>query len=216
MRESLFYDTGYKMDPNSWNWDTHRIEKEIDTIANTLKIDRNKYHDNLIELIENATYGGYLVIYFLEGEIDTFHEFHSAPDITIKFQEPNIAVIDTEGGSGFNIFLENITIELPYKKDHIHKDSDIPYPYVTEICGMVSDWCKDTKVYFGIAIKNKQSIPNSDLNLEIEMDNDYQKTFDAGGCTFGDMHMNRHRNTIYINSYPCGTKCTDCNTFWID
>ena len=35
-------------------------------------------------------------------------------------------------------------------------------------------------------------------------------------CTFGDMNYSRHKNREYINEYPCGNKCLDCGTFWVD
>lgn len=41
----------------------------------------------------------------------------------------------------------------------------------------------------------------------------YAKT---GKCTFGDMNYSRHKNTVYENNYPCGSRCKDCGTFWID
>lgn len=36
-------------------------------------------------------------------------------------------------------------------------------------------------------------------------------------CTFGDMNYGRHTGKQgYVNEYPCGNKCEDCGTFWID
>ena len=33
---------------------------------------------------------------------------------------------------------------------------------------------------------------------------------------FGDMNISRHKETPYRNDYPCGSRCEDCGTFWID
>ena len=50
----------------------------------------------------------------------------------------------------------------------------------------------------------------------MEYDAKCDAVFKTGGCTAGDMDMNRHRNTYYLNEFPCGTHCPHCHTFWID
>ncbi len=34
-----------------------------------------------------------------------------------------------------------------------------------------------------------------------------KKGFGKADVLFGDMNHKRHRDTYYINSFPCGTKC---------
>lgn len=45
---------------------------------------------------------------------------------------------------------------------------------------------------------------------------EYELAYKNWWCTFGDTKYNRHRNSKYINEYPCGTHCMDCWQFWID
>jgi len=144
--ESLFYDTGYEMDSESWSWNTEREEEEVKAIAKILGINKDKYHDTIIELIENATYGGHLVIYFFDNATDIIHL--GTGYTTITFEHPNIAIIDMDGGSGFDTILPNEKISLPYKSAHIFEDTDMPYAYAAEVCGMVNNWCDETEVTF--------------------------------------------------------------------
>lgn len=48
---------------------------------------------------------------------------------------------------------------------------------------------------------------------EKKLAENYAKT---GKCTSGDMNWSRHKSHEYINDFPCGNKCKDCGTFWID
>jgi len=213
MKESLFYDTRHEVDRDSWNWSERKMKQEIKDICTVLKIGNAKYHDQFVELLENATYGGHLVIYFL-GDIENYNNVKGN---RIMFKNPTVAVIDTQGGSGFDTFLKNIELEFEFYRNRLHRDIDTPYPYVTEVCGMVENWCDNTKVSFKLlGTPNIITGVKTILETEIDLNARYQRVFDAGGCTFGDMHINRHRNVHYTNDYTCGNKCKDCGTFWID
>lgn len=49
---------------------------------------------------------------------------------------------------------------------------------------------------------------------EQELAENWQKT---GKCTLGDMNFTRHVGPQeYENSFPCGTHCRACGTFWVD
>lgn len=80
---------------------------------------------------------------------------------------------------------------------------------------MYSSFCDCTDVSFSKTSK-KIKVKESSLHDELEKENQYNKTFKLGGCTPLDMDMQRHRNTYYLNEFPCGTHCPHCNTFWID
>lgn len=209
--ESLFYDTGYEMEGESWNWDLKQIDKEVNAIAEILKIDKNKYTEELKHIIENATYGGHLVIYFL-GDIE---DYNNIKQNRIMFKDPNVAVIDINGGSGFDMLFKDAELEFAFFRNKLHKDTDTPYPYASDVCGMVNNWCDETKVSFKL-LGTPKIIPETRLELKINYNKRFQKTFDAGGCTFGDTHINRHRDIYYSNNYPCGTHCPHCKTFWVD
>jgi len=213
MDESLFYDTGYEMPGDSWSWDMGEVGEEIDKIAKQLGVDRDLYYDELRDIVENATYGGHLVIYFLGDIADQI--YNNIDHKTIFFKEPNVAVIDINGGSGFDMLLKDVTIKLPYQRNHLHKDTDTPYPYASEVCGMSHNWCEDTKVALDTELISNKDL-NGSMNSILDLDTEYQKTYNEGKCTFGDMKFTRHKNVFYINEFPCGNKCKDCHTFWID
>jgi hypothetical protein len=102
-------------------------------------------------------------------------------------------------------------------RNNLFIDKYFKYNYVTKVCGMSEDWCKDSIAEFSFepVRVNKKSI-TSPLAAEALQDREYTLIFSQGKCTFGDMDINRHRDTFYINDFPCGTKCPHCGTFWID
>lgn len=59
-------------------------------------------------------------------------------------------------------------------------------------------------------------VVESQANAAAEREEEYDRVFKAGGCTFGDMKYTRHRDVYYRNDYPCGDICPHCGTFWID
>ena len=77
-----------------------------------------------------------------------------------------------------------------------------------EEAGITTTNAKRVKGYKSLA-----PVSNPALEREKELAEHYKKT---GKCTFGDMNYSRHKNTSYRNDFPCGTKCADCGTFWID
>ena len=87
--------------------------------------------------------------------------------------------------------------------------------YLDEICGMLNSWCDSTRWETGMK-PLKSTMRKSRMSEHQKQEALYEKRFREGGCTLGDMNHKRHRNTYYINSFPCGTKCPHCGTFWID
>jgi hypothetical protein len=81
---------------------------------------------------------------------------------------------------------------------------------------MTDDWCSSTSFEFGYKEPKKKIEMKSDLADIQKKNEEYEKVFKAGGCSSGDMNITRHRKTTYINNYPCGTRCGQCGTFWID
>lgn len=210
----MFYDLCADID--ECGYDNDMLKDNIRFVKKTLGIpQKNHDHDSDISMmIQQASYGGRLVIYF-KGDIKEM--INSNPYNTIQFTNPMIAVINTYNGSGDNTDLQGITVTLPYNPENVFIDKLIKYNYTYEVCGMVNSWCDTTGVKFLSKQKRKPVEKKlSGLHYEIERDEKYKATYKAGGCTFGDMDYNRHRNQYYINDFPCGTKCKDCGTFWID
>jgi len=216
-KESIYYDTGYEMESNSWNWNDRQIMKEVKAIKKVLKIPTTNVvnNDRIEMMVRQASYGGQLVIYFrvsyTELMSDKEEDFY-----TIMFKNPTIAVINTGDGSGDSTDLEQVEFTLPFNRKNLFIDKLDHYSYVYEVCGMCSDWCDSTEMTLSFKKSRAKKITDSQSNVKRESDNQLDKTFGDGKCTTGDMNIKRHRDTFYINDYPCGTKCPHCGTFWID
>lgn len=212
--QTMFFDTGYEVEGESWCWGEERMQEEIRSIKEYLNIPQSNLDNdkNLLELLANATYGGQLVIYFYE-DVDDF--FDSEKYKTISFKNFCLAVINTGNGSGHDTQIKGITIELPYDKERIYLCKNIKYSYTFSVCGMSSDWCGATSVNL-IETEQTRTLQKSDLDATLKQDAEYTTTFKLGKCTAGDMDITRHRKTRYVNSSTCGTICDDCGTFWID
>lgn len=209
-----FYDTGYEMESDSWSWNEKEVIAERQRIKKILKIRGNdSYNANIEMMIRQASYGGQLVIYFRVDFTDLIDEEAE----TICFGSPTIAVINTDNGFGDNTNIKRHTFSLPYNSNNVFIDKLIKYNYTYEVCGMSEDWCDDTDVSLSKKVLRKAApVEDSAINKHLEQEAKYNATFKAGGCTFGDMDINRHRNTPYGNDFPCGNKCVKCSTFWID
>jgi len=207
-----FYDINYEVESESWKWTDKEVQQERQRIKKQLKIRANDTYDDRIEMmIRQASYGGSLVVYF---RIDV-SELIGIEATTIEFTNPEIAIINNCNGSGDNCNLHGHTFKLPYNKENVFIDETVKYNYTYDVCGMVESWCDDTEVKLSKE-KVKGTIEKSKVNALMEREKILNETFKKGGCTAGDMDIKRHRKSFYRNDYPCGTKCPDCGTFWID
>ena len=184
-------------------------------IRRALKLKKGQYDDEILELVQNASYGGELRIYF-NAMFDKLLTHNQDADFrTIRFYgDIVVAIADSRNGSGSDITLP-IDITLPFKRNNLFVDSQVHYSYANEICGMSNEWCDSTRWETGMK-PSKGSILTSKMAEHQLQEAEYEKTFRAGKCTFGDMNYTRHRNTLYINEFPCGNKCPHCGTFWVD
>lgn len=214
---NLFYSLGVEIDGYSACGNT-RGESEAMAcykVRRALKLKKGHYDDEILELVQNASYGGELRIYF-NAMFDKLLTGDSKADFrTIRFQgDVVVAIADSRNGSGYDITLP-IDITLPFKRDNLFVDSQVHYSYADEICGMSDDWC-DSTLWETSMKRSKSHIPTSKMTEHQLQETAYEKTFREGKCTFGDMNYKRHRNTFYINDFPCGSKCPHCGTFWIN
>ena len=212
---TMHYDTGYYMDGESWSWDEKRVVSEGRQIKKALglKMGDTTWDDELHVMIRQASYGGSLVVFFYDTVADYIVIDENFNMLT--FKNAHIAIINTGNGSGDDCFLKGSEFTLPLTKDNIFIDHTFKYSYTHSVCGMSSNWCDSTEVSF-TEKKTKKVIEKSAAHQELSREKEYNKTYKAGSCTLGDSDINRHRNTSYINDYPCGNKCKDCGQFWID
>jgi hypothetical protein len=208
----FFYDTGLTMPGYGESPGTYRLARM--EIKKCMGIVGDKYDRRIDLMIDQASYGGNLVVYFNSG----IRELICDDEIdftTINFKDPVIAIIDNMNGSGDDTELNGHSFKIPFNRSNLFMDRAVSYSYTYDVCGMSSNWCNGTTVFLTKENTNDVVTPSS-INNYASLQDEYNKTFKEGGCTFGDIKFSRHRNVTYINNYPCGHKCNDCGTFWID
>lgn len=199
----------------TWGMDEREQKEAIAQMRKCLgiKVRSKDFEKELYELLINASYGGTLVVYFNPD----IKEFIQTDGNMIRFTDPHVALIDTYNGSGHDVQLVGHSLEIPYDSEKFFVCANIKYSYTHRVCGMSNTWCSGTDVSLRKARLRKPAEKGASvLQREREWDKHYAERFKQGKCSFGDMDMKRHRRTVYINYFPCGTRCKDCGTFWID
>lgn len=207
------YDTGYSMASDSWNWTSGEIRLERIKIKKFLGIKGSRHDKGIDMMISQASYGGQLLIYF---KMD-FNEFmnHIGVAKSISFNDAVIGIVDHSNGSG-DVYDGGINdIKLPFNSSNVFLEKSIKYNWTYSIAGMCSNWADSTTIEFSEEELGIQIEDSPQVKLQ-KQEEEYNKVFKSGSCTAGDMDINRHRNSYYRNDYPCGNKCKDCGTFWID
>lgn len=214
---NMFYSLGVEIEGYVYGSNARKESEAISLrkIRRALKLKKGQFADELHELLANAPYGGELRIYFnaIFSRLltkDTGNDFKR-----IRFYgDVIVAIADSRNGAGYHVRLPT-DITLPFCRDNLFTDSQVHYSYANEICGMLNSWCDSTRWETGMK-PLKSTMRKSRMSEHQKQEALYEKRFREGGCTLGDMNHKRHRNTYYINSFPCGTKCPHCGTFWID
>lgn len=213
----FFYDLGVDIE-EAW-YDGDLSKEMFRTVKKALGIKmRDKTWDADLELmLAQASYGGRLVIYFRMPITDWlfFRNRDEVTPDTVTFEDPIVAIIDNGNGSGDHTGLPGLTLKVPLDFTRVFIDKCTHYSYVYEVCGLVGSFADCTNVKFS-KTNTRKKLGRSTLGDEMDIQEKYEAVYKAGGCTAGDMKMSRHRNTVYINQYPCGTHCKDCGTFWVD
>ncbi len=214
----MHYDTGYYMESESWSWKDYEIRHERIKIKKHLGIPSNEYsyNDEIDMMIQQASYGGQLLIYFnlTQGFVEFIDNIEDAKSVT--FSNYVFGIIDHCNGSG-DICDAQIGNKATFvlNTNNFFFEKSIKYNWTYSIAGMSEDWTDNTDVVISKEI-GFIDVEDSPQMILQKLEKMYNKTFKDGGCTFGDMDITRHRNTPYRNDFPCGNKCKDCNTFWID
>jgi hypothetical protein len=208
------YDTGYYMESGSWSWSEAEIRLERMKIKKVLSINHSKYDKDLDMMIEQASGGGSLLIYF-ELDIETFTNGKDYK--SVQFSDASIGIVNHYEGSGDVCDIHGHSFILPFNRDNVFLEKTIKYNWTYSIAGMCSDWCESTQVeLLEEGVDTEFVVETSEQKQRNEREDELNKTFKSGSCTTGDMDISRHRNVTYINNFPCGNKCLDCGTFWID
>ena len=166
-------------------------------------------YDKQIDLmLLQASYGGNLRVYFNTGFDNLFEAIISNKSILFD-GEINIAIANSSNGSGDHCIIKGKVL-LPLD---VFICKQVKYSYTHDVCGMYDNWCCTTQFEF---TDEKPIDINSSTKQYMLEESKLNRVFESGKCTFGDMKFTRHRKIEYINDYPCGSKCKDCGTFWID
>jgi len=202
-----FADTGIEIEESVFNPVLARANRML--IKKTLGIKDSSMDIDIDMMIAQAGYGGELRIYFTADVEDLLDcaEINGSVEFDGTL---NVAIANSGNGSGDHC---EINGKFTASIKSVYVDSEVKYSYTYDVCGMSSDWCANTYHKFS---DTKVDKVESELDSKIETEQKYQETFQKGGCTFGDMNINRHRGVYYINHFPCGSRCPVCGTFWID
>lgn len=208
-----YYKLGYEVDSSTYNdsW----LKEGMSMLKKVLG--PNVYRENekdLILMLQESYYGGDLVILF---NVDASDFQGELKDKYITFTDPVLCVMDRLNGSGYYERIKG-TVQVPLCRDRLRVDSVAPGYGIDSVFGGTresyhSDYKMSSKRK-GRLIKVDGEGGYSDAEKR-EMEYD-RKWNEERKCTFGDMKISRHARTTYRNEYPCGSKCEECGTFWID
>lgn len=191
--------------------------QEAYKIRRKLGIQKGTKEAELIDsIVANASYGGELRIYFSLSLEDALSAESDKDFKQIQFKGRYAIAVYHSNGSGDFEYME-IDRTFPFTRDNLFtSDAD---KYSLESCfGMCGDWLdKTTSPVMSVEpLRRKAKIAKSKSAVIHAREAEYKRVFKAGGCTAGDMDINRHRDVTYSNDVPCGSRCPHCRTFWID
>lgn len=114
-------------------------------VRRALHLKKGQFDEKIEELVENATYGGELRIYF-NAMFDRLISKDPENDFkSIRFHgNVMVAIADSRNGSGHHVRIP-LDITFPFRRENLFVDSQVHYSYANEVCGMTNDWCDSTK-----------------------------------------------------------------------
>ena len=141
---NMFYSLGVEIDGYGTYGNTRGESGAMSCykIRRALKLKKGAYDSEILELVQNASYGGELRIYFNAMFNRLITNDNESDFKTIRFHgDVAIAVANSHNGSGYDITLP-IDITLPFIRDNLFVDSEVHYSYASEVS---NDWCDSTK-----------------------------------------------------------------------
>ena len=220
----FFYSFGIDLD-HGWHeafmanpWQNKSCAQSAYRIRQALGIKKGTPEaDAILELCENSTYGGELRIYFEASVMDMLAGdkwSEEKPDWkTIHFKgKCAVAVWDNTNGSGDYVKID-IDKEFPFIRENL-QISDVAEKYdIDSVCGLCGDWLDDcAKPEFSY----KKKSGKAKISEAVKQEREFQRIFDAGGCSPCDNNSSRHRGVYYRNEIPCGLVCPNCGKVWYD
>ena len=170
-------------------------------------------------VLNNQFYASPISFYFYADVLDIWKAINESQSKYIIVCNAYFTTIDRVQGSnwlGENAIF-NLTIPRQNFIDNVYLDDAKGNGYGWgEIAGQsgydeTSIEINNTKKRGNILVKSETSEAQK---REMKLNENWNKT---KKCVWGDMNYRRHTGSrAYINNYPCGNKCEDCGTFWID
>lgn len=191
----------------AWSKSDEELNEEVREAMELFRTDNEDTKKGLSELFGEA--GGILRIYFSADLDELLNENIKSIHLDGIV---NVGVINPYEGSGYVNYVKFDNVKIPFKRENLFVDRAEKWGW-SEIAGCSDGWAEPVGFLAEESGKELGGSPEAGIK---ERENEYNKRFKEGGCTFGDMDMKRHRHVEYINEYPCGWKCKDCGTFWID
>lgn len=185
-----------------------------------------KDYERIEELVSEAGGGGELRIYF-ETSVDELISgaeenrlYWTNEDGKKDFKsmcfkgDVKIAIYNPGEGSGWEttIYLDKT---FPFKRENLFVSETEKWD-LESVFGMCGDWLRNKDAPAMLYKSCRSTMRESKTAERNKREAELTKVFRAGGCTFGDMDMDRHRDVHYVNEIPCGSHCPHCGTFWID
>ena len=183
-------------------------------------------YERIEEMVSEAGGGGELRIYF-ETSVDELisgaeenrlywtNEDGKKDFKSMRFMgDVKIAIYNPNEGSGWEttVYLDKV---FPFKRENLFVSETEKWD-LENTFGMCGDWLRGKDTPAMLYKSCKGAIRESKTAERNKREAELTRAFRAGGCTHGDMDMNRHRDVHYVNEIPCGSHCPHCGTFWID
>lgn len=200
---------------NAWCMTKEEKWEAVDEICAMLQISKDdKERRGLVySLLINCAGGGYLRIYF-NCPIDDVITGSPADFKVIKFKgNYTVSLHDPIEGGGWSEEI-NLDCEYEFNRDNLQLSEYGDRYSWRNVYGCDPEG--DAPQFLMESDKNAMSVEKSGVNDMIAQEEEYERVFKAGDCTYGDTKFTRHRDVYYRNDFPCGDVCPHCGQFWID
>ena len=217
--QTFFYSLGLELD-HGWNtspfmrpWYNQTYKQAAHRIRQALGIKKDTPEaEKILELCEYTNGGGELRIYFKDS-IDNLISQNDDWDAIRFCGNFCIAVWNSSEGSGDFVFLD-IDRNFQFVRENLQLSSEAEKWNIEDVCGLCGDWLDQCdKPTFSYSKEKLKKIKTSE---KLKREAEYQKTYNAGGCTLSDDCISRHRDVYYVNEIPCGLRCPHCGKIWYD
>jgi len=219
---NLYYDLGLWVPDIYWDPDPDKAadywtEKVMDRLGLDKKNEGLK--DEIRTMVLQGC-GAYLRIYW-GGDIRKFINHEGTKDPKKDFRTISfkgnflVALVNPTEGSGDRLWDTPLDVKYTFSRENLRVSKTDRYSMEDIWDNVIIREGGEPTVSTQYEKKAKR-VGESVASKLRAREKEYEKTFKAGSCTFGDTKYSRHRDVYYRNDYPCGHVCPHCGQFWID